>query len=620
MGNRSISCGSGFQITRSFRTSDQASTSRDTVFGPFWTTACAELSAKSWLPTKTDSPESGSRWLSTSSNDADQFSRSFKAMAATDSPTNSQKTSWRCSPTSPPNITDDVRIVARKIRIHPTPAQKQILKQFCGADRHFWNRAKEFTSSASDEAWSERCSQLDAAYEPVCIIANCHQPVVDEGAHRRKARYLCDRHMSSALGGTSPKFTKRVRKLEAMDITFKEKGCQCLASACSEYAVEGAFYCVGHGILQHKAPYRPVPASVYSSTTLKAALLVPDSELPEERAWYRTIPYDTRDMALRRFSKAMSSFFEVRKSNPNALPPDFRSKNDRRQMFSVDHRAIKYTGRGVVIFPSLKLGALCVRKRGRNKAEEMRRRCPPGKSQCAADVVRDSAGRWYVVQPFHIAAKESDPIWQSQSYRDAFIDPGARTFGSFWSPDGVAGKLGDDLYPIIKNKLFRADHLTSETARLRNIPRGTRGRRVRRRLRRLSAKSQALRTKVHDIIRDLHHKAARFLCENFKAIHIGNTHGGQVCGLGGRTINSKAVRNLMTFALAEFHGYMECYAKARGVHFYVTGEEYTTQTCTSCGDRKDRGSVKVINCSVCETKVDRDIAASRNLGLKIAMS
>jgi putative transposase len=426
--------------------------------------------------------------------------------------------------------------------------------------------------------------------------------------------------MPDPLGGTSPKFTKRVRKLELMDTKFQAKGCRCLMDTCSEHAAAGAFYCIGHGILQHKVPHRPVPATIYSATTLKAALLVPDAELPEEHSWYRSIPYNTRDMALRRFSQAMSSFFQVRKSNKDAEPPDFRSKKDRRQMFSVDHRAITYTDTGVIIFPSLKLGTLRVRKRGRNKVKEMRARSVPGKSQCAADVVRDEAGRWYVVQPFHVAAKEPAPIWESQSYQDVFIDPGARTFASFWSPDGVAGKLGDGLYPIIKKTLFRADRLTSETARLRNIPRGTRGRKTRCQLRRLSAKSQALRTKVRDIVRDLHHKAARFLCENFKAVHIGNMHGGEVCGLGGRTINSKAVRNLMTFALAEFHGYMASYAKARGVHFFVVGEEHTTRTCTSCGDNMDRGSVKTIDCKKCNTKVDRDIASGRNLALKIAMA
>jgi Putative transposase DNA-binding domain len=110
--------------------------------------------------------------------------------------------------------------------------------------------------------------------------------------------------------------------------------------------------------------------------------------------------------------------------------------------------------------------------------------------------------------------------------------------------------------------------------------------------RRMLARAQALRTKVGNCVRDLHRKAARFLCANFKAIYIPRFESGRISRSTelSRRIGNGAVRSLMTFSHTEFFNMLKQYALARGVHVIEVGESYTTKTCTFCGFRTTWGA------------------------------
>ena len=615
LNGKSVSCAPSFQITRSFLTSDQASISAAADFSPFWTDVCKELSEKSWLPTAIDLPGSGSASLNASSSVADQFSRSLKIVHATGVPKNSQKTSWQCSPTSRPSTTADARMCSRKIRIYPNAHQRAKFRQFFGAHRHFYNRAKAEVDAASDAARTQRMADLEGSWNGVCCREGCDLPVSDPNASGCKVRYLCANHAKEPLGGTTPTFTKRVRKLEKLEAAFVQKGCRCLRSECNSHAVADTFFCQTH---TGKVPRSPVPASLYNATTIKAMILLPSAELPPEYKWYDQIPYDTRDWAIRSFASDMASFFELRRVKPEAAQtPTFKSRKDPTQRFHIDHRAIKYSSSGLTIFPSLKLGTIAFGKRGSAKARATLLKWKES-ALSAAQVIRDSTGRYYVVQPYNTTAVEPNELWMTQPYGDVFLDPGGRTFNTFYCPDGLAGKLGDGFYDDVKGCLRKADKAASDQATAKKALNEHGGRQLRRRWKRVRAKAQALRTKVHDTVRDLHRKSARFLCANFRAIHVTPFTGASVSSVAGRTIFNDSVRNLMTFAHGEFREFLKQYARPRGVHVYVVSEAYTTKTCTSCGDVRERGSVKTISCPACGTTYDRDIGAARNTGLRTA--
>ena len=45
-------------------------------------------------------------------------------------------------------------------------------------------------------------------------------------------------------------------------------------------------------------------------------------------------------------------------------------------------------------------------------------------------------------------------------------------------------------------------------------------------------------------------------------------------------------------------------------------ESYTSKTCSCCGVLNDVGSRKVLDCSGCRVRIDRDVNAARNILIK----
>jgi hypothetical protein len=112
-------------------------------------------------------------------------------------------------------------------------------------------------------------------------------------------------------------------------------------------------------------------------------------------------------------------------------------------------------------------------------------------------------------------------------------------------------------HTISSHKLIKADNCMS-AATLKNA--GGHGWKVKR----IRRRAQALRTKVRNVIRDLHRKTCSLLCANFNAIFLPPLDVTGMSQVGNRVINNKAVRNLMTFA-RQFRVTLNRYAADRGV-------------------------------------------------------
>ena len=450
-----------------------------------------------------------------------------------------------------------------------------------------WNRSKAAFDKLSNEAWEARIAQLEAAYHEkcsegrfwrTCTHDGCNNLVVDEDASYRKDSYFCHDHIEGARLGI-------------------------------DYGVPGT------------RRDEEESGNLFYHATLRS-LVTPAKGDDSKDRWILDVDADTRNDVVKEFAKAIKSW--KNQGSPSKSQPRFLSKKRSEDIFhirkaSVSTKELQRGANHITLFPGRKLGKL--RLRGKS-TKSLRKALADGKL-CDCKVKRDGSGRWYLILVQKVPAKESSPIWESQSYRDAFLDPGARTFQTYWCPDGVAGQLGDGFYDMIKPLLLRADRAISRAQLLRNreqsVAAGLKSRQLRRRRKRAIIRAQRLRHKVYDSVRDLHRKAGNFLCSNFRAIFIGNTDGQSICSGDNRIVND-CVRNMMTFAHSEFRNWLADYAKARGVHVFVVGEGFTTKTCTGCGDVQDRGSVKVITCQPCGLVIGRDYAGARNIGLKTAMA
>ena len=279
-----------------------------------------------------------------------------------------------------------------------------------------------------------------------------------------------------------------------------------------------------------------------SEFTLRSLVVFGDRD-PRQERFMQEVPRDTRDLAVKQLTNAYASFFALRKSNPKARPPGFKKKRVHTSCWN-DSRALHHDETGTWLWPqtttvaqvksfdplkdrtnALKkgkaravldpgFGYLKMSSKNRRRMDEV---CSDRSRMATSfQIQRDACHRWYLVIVYEKDAKESSPVWTSQAYQDVFLDPGSVTFQTCWSPDGIAAKFGDRtmitrLLPLLR----RSDDLNSKASRTAK----------KRDKVKLLRRSQALRTKVRRIVRDIHRKTANFLCSNFKSIFIGDWTG-----------------------------------------------------------------------------------------------
>jgi len=84
-----------------------------------------------------------------------------------------------------------------------------------------------------------------------------------------------------------------------------------------------------------------------------------------------------------------------------------------------------------------------------------------------------------------------------------------------------------------------------------------------------------------------------------------------------RKLNKETTRTMGQLSHYTFRTRLQHKAKQFGTTIEVRGEEYTTKTCTYCGELNDNvGGSKVFSCPTCRFKGCRDTAAARNIFIK----
>lgn len=556
--------------------------------------------------------------------------------------------------------------------MRPNAAQRALYKHLFGAHRWFFNKTKSVCDKASQEAFEARIAELVAGDTGRCQFAGCGAEVRDiEADVSTKARWFCEEHVKDGRFQSKPRICGTSQPYEDLANTFDHN---CLTRGCQADAESGRFRCHHHADdgVKNKDPKRPIPSSPFNFMAIKTLIVKETDDLFDNELWHRAIPCNSKTAAVKQYiSASKSTFTKWDNGDDKARLPGWKSKKDYNQEFIVRDNAVSFRkakakgqmkrkktrgrksstrkrlksrftrcprrSRGgrmweLRIFPRQDFGALGVEASVASAASHpikikrcdmvrLKRAMTMGVSQstsdwCEAKVIRERAGHHHLYLPIKMTEREVSPVWTSQSYQDAFLDPGGRTFHTLYSPDGVAASIGDDFYGKLLPILKRADKIMG-AAESHKVGVGTADRKYRRML----VRAHVLRTKVRNCVRDLHRKTARFLCANFKAIFIPKFEIGRIANTTqlSRRISSGTVRGLMTFAHGEFLHTLETYARARGVHVTQVGEAYTTKTCTFCGVQNDVGSKKRFRCTGCRRTVHRDPAASRNIGFRTAV-
>lgn len=207
-------------------------------------------------------------------------------------------------------------------------------------------------------------------------------------------------------------------------------------------------------------------------------------------------------------------------------------------------------------------------------------------------------GRYYYCDPVEITLSDS------QGSGCVSIDPGVRTFATFYSPE-LAGELGKADASRIQRLCVHMDRLVSKRDLERNAFKRLR----------LKRALNRLRHKVKDLVKELHYKIARFLVSNFKVVFIPDFQTSGMSEKASRKISCRTARSMLTLSHYSFRQRLSHMAAKNGCTVVTQDESYTSKTCTCCGRINSIGSAKLLRCK-CGTTIDRDLNGARNIFLR----
>lgn len=334
-----------------------------------------------------------------------------------------------------------------------------------------------------------------------------------------------------------------------------------------------------------------------SHIDLRKAVMTNDKDLTEKDMWQKEIPYDTRQLILRDFVEA----YNVAKTNKirgniKEFKMGFKSRKDTTQIFHVNKKAIDNE---LSIFKQRKLGKL----RTRNK---MKRWVKKNIENIDANCKIICYGRQ---QYYLLLSVPKNKETNDQPFDIAALDPGVRTFQTMYSPNGMTGKFGDKFCEkILVDIAKQIDKLDSVASKSKSC-------KTRLSIRR---KQSLLRTKIKNIVNNLHWETINFLCKNFKTIITTYFNVKDMTNKLTRNIQNKSVRQMLTLSHYAFKLKLSSRCEQNGNKLIVINESYTSKTCGRCGhlNKQLRGG-EVFNCKECKLKLDRDINGARNIFIRL---
>jgi transposase len=237
---------------------------------------------------------------------------------------------------------------------------------------------------------------------------------------------------------------------------------------------------------------------------------------------------------------------------------------------------------------------------------------------------RDGRKRWKrnekaaAAVPTVVAAASSTPSSPPAASKKAGIvsvDMGMRTFATCYDPvREVATKWGNGC--------------TSRLWRLANEIQSLRGRMAapwtnHRSRRHMRAAAFRMGLRLRNLVDEMHHKLALWLCANHETVIVGELHvkscvtKRDFLGRWRRRISKQTVRKLYSLAHYRFRQYLLHVGERLGTCVVIADEAWTTKTCSGCGRIDPNvGASEVFGCRRCRLVIDRDVNAARNIWLK----
>jgi len=537
------------------------SISKEKAFKPFWNYYLTSVSKNLLLPTMTDLQGLEWTYLNGFSKNTNQKSWSLTIPNIYPMNRSSQKISFLSQLFSPQDIMEEEdQRYARKIRIYPTSEQKIMLKQQFGLSRYYYNQTIYNLNKDSKNRYNimNKLSKQGCIYQKKVGSETCKGKLM--------SKYFCEKHN---------------------DKYFKYKH------------------------------YK-------SNIDMRTHILKNDVE-----DWKKNIPFDSKTLminnAIESYKSAISN---LKNGNIQSFKMGFRTKKDKSQILKIDHRELilfekinkttKKKEPNIFLFknslwkkfPQIKIknkkDFKWLQKQFEVGPQYKRRQGKKVLKKCfiPSDFILkfEYPNKYYLCIPSY-----RNSVNNKAPFEVVSLDPGIRTFQTFYSPEGVIGKLGDNVDEKLIKIGKRIDKLESYSKSVNNSKKKMR----------INKRCSILRTKIKNIVNDLHWKSASYLCKNYDKIIISDFKIKNMIKVGRRNINNDSVRKLLALSHSKFKERLKSTASHLGRKVYICSESYTSKTCGICGLINDQlGGKKIFDCDRCRIKIDRDINGARNIFLR----
>ncbi len=309
----------------------------------------------------------------------------------------------------------------------------------------------------------------------------------------------------------------------------------------------------------------------------------------DEDAWLKNVPYDTRQLSIKNALSSIKSSFELlKKGIIKKFKHSYKSKKENKQIFHVDHRALK----NLELFPNL------LKEHSKLKVEKRYKKYYDYVPQNDLIILKD--GKKY----FILYSKEKVFNKYEQKNKIISLDPGVKKFQSFYTPDGYCGSIGDE---NLKNKVLKIE---KKIDNLKSLKSKTKDKKIKNRLK---SKCYELTTKVKNIVNDFHWKISSFLTRNYKEILLPIFESSKMK----KNLNNYTNRYLDILSHYKFKQKMIYQSKKYGSELKIVDESYSTKTCGNCGCMNHFvGNSNLFWCPYCKIELERDYQAARNILIK----
>lgn len=340
-----------------------------------------------------------------------------------------------------------------------------------------------------------------------------------------------------------------------------------------------------------------------------------DRELEDKNSWLKETPYDTRDLAVSQFSSNMKTIFTLLKTGKiDHFNLQFRSKKNNKKTCFLPANVIK--------------SLTAKQQKEENKQENNKKKYRLFPRRIKDEFVEFSedlealgkygqitltreCGKYYMCFPLKRPIKSTS----IKSPKTVALDPGVKTFQTFYSDSGCCGKIGDKVSDSIEKNYYRKiDSLKSVLDTNEELSGKTRGN--------IKKRCSLLRNKVKNTVIDLHRKTCSWLTSNFQLILLPVFNVKDMVSTE-KSLHPKTRRKMLCLSHYSFKQRLLHMAESRNCTVKICNESYTSKTCGSCGYINDSlKSQRVFHCpnESCGFVIDRDYNGARNICLKYAQN